>query len=130
MDNQLGQCGSASPLTAACRPGCSVSEVTASRSGRWPPYPRSTSCADDCSTVPAWIEASVARLFVAVWPPASLISQLRSLDRPARPGLRWTTEDQWHVTLRFLGGVDEIAQGQLRRSLGDVAAGLDPVEVT
>ena len=46
------------------------------------------------------------RLFVAVWPPASLTDQLRGLARPQQTGLRWTTEDQWHVTLRFFGGVE------------------------
>jgi 2'-5' RNA ligase len=43
------------------------------------------------------------RLFVAVWPPREVVASLRELPRPAVPGLRWTTEDQWHVTLRFLG---------------------------
>lgn len=28
------------------------------------------------------------------------------MDRPARPGLRWTPAEQWHVTLRFLPSVD------------------------
>jgi 2'-5' RNA ligase len=48
----------------------------------------------------------VSRVFVAARLPASLISQVRALDRPARAGLRWTTEDQWHVTLCFLGEVE------------------------
>jgi 2'-5' RNA ligase len=48
----------------------------------------------------------VARLFVAVWPPAAVVQQLRELPRPAHPGTRWTSADQWHVTLRFLGDVD------------------------
>jgi len=43
------------------------------------------------------------RLFVAVWPPPDVVDQLAAIERPARPGIRWTTEDQWHVTLRFLG---------------------------
>ena len=32
---------------------------------------------------------------------------LRSIERPEQRGLRFTTEDQWHVTLRFLGDVDD-----------------------
>lgn len=48
----------------------------------------------------------MARLFVAVWPPADVVGQLRALDRPVLPGVRWTTEDQWHMTLRFLGEAD------------------------
>ena len=47
------------------------------------------------------------RLFVAVWPPESVIELLLGVDRPEVAGLRWTTEPQWHVTLRFLGEVDE-----------------------
>jgi len=46
------------------------------------------------------------RLFVAVWPPEAVVEMLRGVDRPDLPQLRWTTEQQWHVTLRFLGEVD------------------------
>jgi 2'-5' RNA ligase len=70
----------------------------------------------------------MARLFVAVWPPPSLVGQLRALERPDRPGLRWTTQDQWHVTLRFLGGVDEAGLGRLRAALDDVTATVDPLD--
>jgi RNA 2',3'-cyclic 3'-phosphodiesterase len=45
------------------------------------------------------------RLFVATWPPAPLVEQLQSIERPSLPGVRWTTAEQWHVTLRFLGDV-------------------------
>jgi 2'-5' RNA ligase len=50
------------------------------------------------------------RLFVAVWPPPAVIEQLGQISRCTRAGMRWTTEDQWHVTLRFLGevGVEEV----------------------
>jgi 2'-5' RNA ligase len=46
------------------------------------------------------------RLFVAVWPPAEVVDALAALDRTAVEGVRWTTPDQWHVTLRFLGSVE------------------------
>jgi 2'-5' RNA ligase len=46
------------------------------------------------------------RLFVAVWPPDDLVSAIALLPRPEAPGVRWTTSDQWHVTLRFLGRMD------------------------
>ena len=49
------------------------------------------------------------RLFVAVWPPDGVLDQLAALQRPSVTGLRWTTRDQWHVTLRFLGAVDDVA---------------------
>jgi RNA 2',3'-cyclic 3'-phosphodiesterase len=48
------------------------------------------------------------RLFVGVWPPADVVEHLRSLPRPTTPDLRWSTEDQWHVTLRFLGAVGRV----------------------
>jgi 2'-5' RNA ligase len=49
------------------------------------------------------------RLFVAAWPPAEVQAALRSISRPDRPGVRWTGEDSWHVTLRFLGEVADPA---------------------
>ena len=52
------------------------------------------------------------RLFVAVWPPADVVAELAGLDRPERPGVRWTTPDQWHVTLRFLGSMEDADQGE------------------
>ncbi len=70
------------------------------------------------------------RLFVAVWPPAPLIEQLRLMDRPARPGLRWTTEDQWHVTLRFLGELTTPEEEALRGGLAGVAAATFAPEAT
>jgi 2'-5' RNA ligase len=53
----------------------------------------------------------VARLFVAVWPPPDVVAALHAIERPEQQDLRYTTEDQWHVTLRFLGTVadDDIA---------------------
>jgi RNA 2',3'-cyclic 3'-phosphodiesterase len=47
------------------------------------------------------------RLFVAVRPPGDVLDALDRLRRPERSGVRWTTRDQWHVTLRFLGEVDD-----------------------
>jgi len=48
-------------------------------------------------------------LFVAVWPPGDVVARLSELPRPDTRGLRWTTPDQWHVTLRFLGSVGDIS---------------------
>jgi 2'-5' RNA ligase len=50
--------------------------------------------------------ARTARLFVAVWPPADVLDQVAALARADRHGVRWTTRDQWHVTLRFVGSAD------------------------
>jgi 2'-5' RNA ligase len=47
------------------------------------------------------------RLFVAVRPPEGVLDAVAALARPERPGVRWTTRDQWHVTLRFLGELDD-----------------------
>ena len=56
----------------------------------------------------------MARLFVAVWPPADMVELMASLPRPEQPGVRWTTVEQWHVTLRFLGEADvDAARGAL-----------------
>src|SRR4029453_17415359 len=35
---------------------------------------------------------------------------ISALPRPERVGVRWTRRDQWHVTLRFLGRVEQPAQ--------------------
>jgi 2'-5' RNA ligase len=45
-------------------------------------------------------------LFVAVWPPADVLDALADVPRPDEPGVRYTTRDQWHLTLRFLGACD------------------------
>jgi 2'-5' RNA ligase len=47
-------------------------------------------------------------LFVAVWPSEEVLDAVAALPRPEVPGLRWTTRDQWHVTMRFLGPVDDL----------------------
>ena len=46
---------------------------------------------------------------MAVTPPAAVLDAVAALPRPDRPGVRWTTRDQWHVTLRFLGDVEDPA---------------------
>ncbi len=46
---------------------------------------------------------------MAAWPPTEVRGLLRSISRPERPGVRWTPEDDWHVTLRFLGEVPDPA---------------------
>lgn len=57
-------------------------------------------------------EDRAMRLFVAVWPTPEVVDALRRLPRPgaagtAGDGIRWTTPEQWHVTVRFLGDVPE-----------------------
>jgi 2'-5' RNA ligase len=49
------------------------------------------------------------RLFVAVIPPPDVLDVLANIPREPQPHVRYTTREQWHVTLRFLGEAD-IAQ--------------------
>jgi RNA 2',3'-cyclic 3'-phosphodiesterase len=56
------------------------------------------------------------RLFVAVTPPQPVLDELEATVaplRPAWPGLRWTGQDAWHLTLAFLGEVSEAAAAAL-----------------
>jgi len=48
------------------------------------------------------------RLFVAVELPSEVLDVVGALPRPAVDGLRWTSREQWHVTLRFLGSVEDV----------------------
>lgn len=79
------------------------------------------------------------RLFVAVWPSAEVAGGLEAMARPEHPSVRWTTPDQWHVTLRFLGEVAEHelaalvqaldalrSQSRRRVTLGPTTARLGP----
>jgi 2'-5' RNA ligase len=52
----------------------------------------------------------VSRAFIAIRPPESVLDAIAAL--PAVPG-RATTRDQWHVTLQFLGNVEDLDAIQL-----------------
>ncbi len=58
------------------------------------------------------------RLFVAVVPPDDVLAAVAALPRPEVAGLRWTQPEQWHVTVRFLGRVEEV--GPVLDALGAV----------
>lgn len=67
---------------------------------------------------------------MAVWPPPAIVEALAALPRPHVAGLRWTTAEQWHVTLRFLGDTDEVAAAAAFRSIAfgrEVEASLGPL---
>ena len=56
------------------------------------------------------------RLFVAIAPPPGVLDELDALAAPwraAREDLRWTSREAWHVTLAFLGEVEESALAKL-----------------
>ena len=63
------------------------------------------------------------RLFVAVWPPEDVLNRLAVLPRPEVDGLRWTDQDHWHVTLRFLGWVDDVEPVRAALAGGALVAG-------
>lgn len=67
----------------------------------------------------------MARLFVAVRPPAEVLALLAELPRPDEPGVRWVPPAQWHVTLRFLGEADVGAARDALAALADATAGID-----
>ncbi len=50
------------------------------------------------------------RLFVAVWPSPEAVRILAGLARPELAGTRWTSPEQWHVTLRFVGELEDPRQ--------------------
>lgn len=65
------------------------------------------------------------RLFVALSPPAKALDELEAAVaplRPTRPDLRWTSPESWHVTLAFLGEVDDGVLDKLTARLERAAA--------
>jgi len=65
------------------------------------------------------------RLFVAISPPAAVLDELDALLEPLRQrrlDLRWTSREAWHVTLAFLGQVDERIAAKLPARLERAAA--------
>ena len=69
------------------------------------------------------------RLFLAVHPPDDVIADLSALVEPRRDAdraLRWAHPEHWHLTLAFLGAVDEEGVDRLVGNLDAVAAGTAP----
>lgn len=64
------------------------------------------------------------RLFVAVRPPADVLEAVEEVVAPARRALvgpRWTTPDQWHLTIQFLGQVPDEQVTDVSRALESVS---------
>jgi 2'-5' RNA ligase len=61
------------------------------------------------------------RLFVAIWPPPSVVAALSELEHPDVGTVRWTAPSRWHITLVFLGNTAPDGTPP-----GDPAAGDDP----
>jgi RNA 2',3'-cyclic 3'-phosphodiesterase len=70
------------------------------------------------------------RLFVALWPPPDAVSELlAAVDeiRTEGPRLRWTTPEQWHLTLAFLGEVADERRPELEERLARAATRHPPL---
>jgi 2'-5' RNA ligase len=69
------------------------------------------------------------RLFVAVdIPETQRVSLHRALEplKPLLPGVRWTSPESWHVTLKFLGEVPEGGSDEVGEVLEEVLAKVSP----
>ncbi len=70
------------------------------------------------------------RLFVTAWPSDEVRDVLAGVPRPEDAAVRWTGRDQWHVTLAFLGEVDERRVEDLVQAVTVAAAACPAREVT
>lgn len=73
------------------------------------------------------------RMFVALVPPDEALEDLGGFLRPRREeetGFRWTTWEQWHVTLAFMPQVPDRALDDLVARLHRAAARRTPFRVT
>jgi hypothetical protein len=70
----------------------------------------------------------MTRLFVAIWPPADVVSTLAALPRPDVPGVRWSAPDQWMVKVRPFGRVADRLVEPLVTALADALDGAPAVE--
>jgi len=69
------------------------------------------------------------RLFVALLPPRAVLDELDAvvaLLRDEEPALRWTPTEAWHVTLAFLGAVEQPPVDELAGRLARVALAHGP----
>nr|WP_255426494.1 RNA 2',3'-cyclic phosphodiesterase [Pseudonocardia sp. C8] len=72
-------------------------------------------------------------MFVAVTPPQEVVDELRSATaalRDGSPALRWAVPEQWHLTLAFLGEVDDDARQDLVGRLARAAARHEPLTLS
>jgi 2'-5' RNA ligase len=73
------------------------------------------------------------RLFIAITPPATALAEIDAAVAPlraARPELTWSSPQSWHVTLAFLGEVDEAVVPRLAVRLERAAAKYPQLELS
>lgn len=63
------------------------------------------------------------RLFTAIDIPDPLRESLSALQDPDVLSARWTDPDQFHITLRFIGEVEQARAARFEQTLADVDAG-------
>src|SRR4030095_3264800 len=69
-----------------------------------------------CQSAPLSV---MPRLFTAVEIPADIVQSLATL-RGGLPGARWIDPENYHVTLRFIGDVDDVVAHEVASMLGRV----------
>jgi 2'-5' RNA ligase len=72
------------------------------------------------------------RLFVAVEVPASVreaVAEAVAPLRSAAPRLRWVAPERYHLTVAFLGAVDQFRLPALHGALAQAAAGVAPFDL-
>jgi 2'-5' RNA ligase len=62
------------------------------------------------------------RLFVAIELPTSIKDLLLDLEDPELPNVRWSTYEQFHLTLRFIGDVHEGVASEIHDALQYIRA--------
>jgi RNA 2',3'-cyclic 3'-phosphodiesterase len=74
--------------------------------------------------------ARTTRTFIAVEIPGKLghkLARLQSLLAPEVPGARWVEPTQFHVTLAFLGNVDDTDLNPVCKAVAEAASGFGPM---
>lgn len=73
------------------------------------------------------------RLFASVRPPTSVLDHLRDALALTTVGLdlpvRWTAEENWHLTVAFFGDVPDGAESELSDLLDELAARTEPFDL-
>lgn len=73
-----------------------------------------------------------SRLFAAIFPPAEVIDELSVFLAPrqvAGPELRWSTPEQWHLTLAFMPAVPPACRDDLAERLERAGRRRRPMEL-